>query len=148
MLKPYICVACEKIIIDKGDVASLIGLFNRIIANIPAGASEVPKNAVAPKEWAIFSSWDTEVGDEQKKYFLCTQVLYPDKTRFAEVSKVRMNIEPDKRTQVTVNLLGFPMGQPGKYTVQTWVEENEKVVVDPIEFTIMLEIIRQDQGNP
>ena len=147
MLKPYICVACEKVLIDKGDTASLIGLFNKIIANIPANAPEVPKNAVVPKEWAIFSAWDIESGDEHKKYFLCTQLLYPDKTRFGDVNKLLMNIEPNKRTQITINLLGFPMGQLGNYTAQTWIEENEKPVIDPIEFAIGLEIIRADDGK-
>ena len=144
MLKPIICVACEKVIVDQQEVASLISLFNKINASVLAGSPEVPKNAVSPKEWAIFSAWDCELGDERKKYVHCTQVLYPDRSRFSEIVKLPMHIEPPKRSQVIVNLMGFPVGQPGRYTIQTWIEENEETVVGPIDFTIEVEISKQE----
>ncbi len=57
-----------------------------------------------------------------------------------------MNIERNKRAQVGSQMLGFPIGQVGFYTVRTWVEENQRVVVDPIEIKIELEIIKQKQA--
>ena len=75
MLKPYVCVACEKVILAKDNVASLIGLFSKIILTVPAD-TELPKNAVSPKEWAVFSIWDIDPGDEKKQYEM--QKVYPD----------------------------------------------------------------------
>jgi hypothetical protein len=140
MLKPYICVACEKVIIAKDDVASLIGLFSKIVMAIPKDA-ELPKNAVAPREWAIFSAWDPEPGDELKEYVLCTQILCPDQTQFME-TKNKLNVEPNKRSQVNAQVNAFPIGQLGKYTVRTWIEQNQKSVVGPIDFQIELEMAK------
>lgn len=145
MLRPYVCVACEKVILAADSVASLINLFNRI-AVVVANETEFPKNAVAPKEWAVFSIWDTEPGDELKDYTFCNQMFYPDQTQFGEVHRVKMNIELNKRSQVNLQFVGFPIGQAGQYTVRTWVEENQRVVIDPIEFKIELEITRQNQA--
>src|SRR5258708_34061561 len=148
MLKPYVCVACEKVILDHqpemptGQVgpASLINLFSKMIGQLAPGSTEVPKNAVVPKEWVVYSAWDIEPGDEKKEYMLCTQMLYPDKTPFGETYRVKINMAPAKRSQMTIRFQGFPVGQPGFYTVQTWIEENSKQVVAPIEFRIELEM--------
>lgn len=138
MLKPYVCVACEKVILSKDNVASLIGLFSKIVFTVPGGI-EIPKNAVSPKEWAVFSIWDPDPGDENRHYVLCTQVLYPDKSQFGEVIKSKINIEPNARAQMIMQFPGFPVGQLGDYTVTTWVEENETRVVGPIEFKVGVE---------
>ena len=108
---------------------------------VPA-ETEIPKNAVAPKEWVVFSIWDPEPGDEQRKYVLCTQVIYPDQTQFGQIAKLKIPVESKKRSQMLVQLQGFPIGQAGTLTVRTWVEENDQVVVGPQEFKIELEIIR------
>lgn len=147
MLKPYVCVVCEKVIFGQDSVPSLINLFTKITATIPVDAPEIPKNAVAPKEWCVFSSWDAEPGDELREYFICTHVLYPDQTPFGEISKNKLNIELGKRAQFNVQMLGFPMGQAGVYTVKTWIEENQRTVVGPLELKIELVISRQGQAQ-
>lgn len=110
-------------------------------------APEIPKNAVAPKEWTVYSSWDVEPGDEEKQYILCTQVLYPDDAPFGPVHKKEIPIEPKKRAQILIRFVGFPVGQAGFYKVRTWVEENGKDVVAPIEFKIELEIISEQESK-
>jgi len=147
MLRPRVHVACEKVIISADGVASLISLFSKMIITPPAGI-EIPKNAVAPKEWSVFSLWDTDPGDELKEHTLCTQVLYPDGTPFMDANKTKMNIELNKWSQAYVQILGFPLGQLGKYTVRTWVEENQQRVSGPFEFKIELEVSRQEQNKP
>jgi hypothetical protein len=135
MLIPCLCIVCEKVIFSKDDVASLVSLFTRININSNPGA-EIPANAVIPKEWAIFSSWDSGPGDDKKDYFHCTKFIYPDGTQFGDVVKSRVQIQSDKRAQVAVQLNGFPIGQTGRFTIATWIEENEKSVIDPIEIHI------------
>jgi hypothetical protein len=144
MLRPYVCVACEKVILATDGVPSLISLFNKIIITLP-GETDIPKNAVAPKEWAVFSAWDADPGDELKEYTFCTQMLYPDQSQFGEVTKTKIKIELNRRSQVTLQIIGFPIGQLGQYTVRTWVEENQQRVLGPSEFKIELEATKQDQ---
>ena len=143
MLRPYVCVACEKVILAKDNVASLIGLFSKIILNLEPGI-EIPTHAVTPTQWAVFSIWDLEPGDELKKYVLCTQLLYPDGTQFAEIVKQDMAIEAQKRSQMVVQFIGFPIGQIGEYTVLTWIEEGGQKVLGPIDFKLGVELVRQE----
>lgn len=143
MLKPYVCLACEKVIIAKDDVASLISLFSKIILHLPAG-TEIPKNAVAPSQWAVFSIWDIEPGDENREYVLCTQMLYPDGTQFADIVKQNMPIQAGKRCQMIAQFVGFPIGQSGDYTVRTWIEEKEHKVFGPTDFKLGVELIHQE----
>src|SRR6266436_9855406 len=135
MLKPYVCVACEKVICAKDDVASLIGLFSKFIITVPP-ETEIPSNGVTPKEWAVFSSWDCEPGDEHLAFTLCTQFLYPDQTQYGDLNKHKLKVEPNKRVQAAVQLNGFPIGQLGEYKVRTWIEENDQTIFPPIEFGI------------
>ena len=146
MLKLYVCVACEKVIIDQDGVASLIGLFNKFTLTLPKN-QEIPKNAVAPKEWAVFSAWDTEPGDELKEHLFCLQIFYPDKSQFGEIFKNKMKVELNKRSQVKTMIPGFPVGRPGFYTVRNWIEESNKMVAGPIEFKMEVEILKQEPSQ-
>lgn len=71
---------------------------------------------------------------------LCIQFLYPDGTQYGEISKARIPIEFNKRAQMNVQFGGFPVGKPGTCRVVTWVEENEKQVVEPITNKIEVEV--------
>jgi hypothetical protein len=134
---------CEKVILAKDDVPALIRLFSKLILTVPTSA-EIPREAVVPRDWAVFSIWETEPGDERRNYMLCTQLLYPDKTQFADTNRTKINIEPEKRAQMTIQFQGFPIGQTGEYTIRTWLEENQREVFGPIEFGIGLEIRKQE----
>lgn len=142
MFKPYACVACEKVIIDRELIATLVSLFSKFIIEVPFDA-EIPKNAIIPREWSVYSAWDADTGDENQANFLCTQVFYPDASPFGETAKNKMGVDVGKRSQINTQFQGFPIGQPGSYVVRTWVEQNEKNVSPIIEFKIDLEIKRQ-----
>lgn len=159
MLKPAICLICEKVIIDQqiglprlpGAVpssgpASLIGLFTKVYFSIPPGAPEIPANAVAPKEWAIYSEWDSEPGDEKRNYFLGAQIYYPNGEPFGLPIKVRINIVLGQRAQVFIRVPGFPIGQAGTYTIQVWAEADEERIGNPVNLTVEVIIFKQE--NP
>ena len=154
MLKPYVCVACEKVIIDQPaqptqppsvGSPSLINLFSKVLVD---GNVEIPANAVAPFSWAIFSLWDVEPGDEAKSYFLCTALSYPDGSAFGEVARQHIPVIVGQRSQMVLRVNGFPIGQVGFYTVRTWIEEEQKIVYGPIEFKIELQVIRNQPPTP
>lgn len=143
MLTPYVCVCCEKVIIAQDGVASLIGLFNKITVTVSTDAPEIPRNAVAPKEWFVFSSWNSEPGDELREFYVCTDVLLADRTPLGTTARVKMIIDPTKRFQNNIQLQGFPIGQEGPVTVRTWIEENQVAVGEPIIFKIDFAVSRQ-----
>lgn len=69
MARLYVFAICEKVIMDSATGApSLIGLFDKITARTNADAPDIPANAVFPKEYAVFTSWDVEPSDRGKVY--------------------------------------------------------------------------------
>jgi hypothetical protein len=149
MPKLYVNVACEKVILDQqqAGVASLISLFSKINVNVPFDAPAVPPNAVAPKEWSIFSSWDAEEDDHGKEYFICVQLYYPDATPFGEAARNSVKFELKNKAQGIVRIAGFPIGQIGSYTVKTWLEYEGKAIGESNEFKIELEMIKISKPN-
>src|SRR5271168_644617 len=97
MLKPFICVVCEKVIISNDDVASLIRLFNKITVFVPDGQEPPPSNGVVPKEWSIFAGWEYVPEDVGEEFLVCTDIHYPDGTPFGAVSKSKINLEEGKQ---------------------------------------------------
>jgi len=97
-------------------------------------------------QWAIFSSWDAESGDELNEYMICMQVLYPDGDQFGEITKAKLNIQANRRSQFNSQVIGFPVGQLGKYTVRVWIESDNKAAVQPVE--IKIEVAKQEDEKP
>jgi|SRR5271155_1198572 len=149
MLKPVICVACEKVIIDQqqSGVVSLIALFDKMSIAVPREAPEIPPNAVAPREWSIFSKWETDPDDAGKEFTVCTQMFYPDKTPFGDQGRTALTAEANKKAQAIVKIFGFPLGQTGMYTIRSWIEANGKMIGPSIEFRLELEITIQEPAK-
>src|SRR5579862_2758467 len=141
MPKPVLHIVCEKVIQDREQdgVVSLIGLFSKLNIGVPDKVPQVPSNAVAPKEWAVFSAWKPEESENGKTYQLCTLLLYPDKTPFGVVTKIELKMEFGRQAQGIVRAPGFPIGQTGSYTVVTWLEENGKQIVSPLEYVVEIQ---------
>jgi hypothetical protein len=144
MFRPYVCVACEKVLFEQDDVASLVRLFSKVILKV-ANEAEIPPNAVAPKEWAIYSAWDADSGDEVGETLLCIEILYPDGSLFGERARIKMNVGEGRRSQVKADILGFPIGQKGAYNVRAWVEKDNQVASDVVRLKIDLEITGAQQ---
>ena len=145
MLKTYICVACEKVLITKQETASLISLFSRIVLQVGKG-TQIARDAVLPREWFVFGVWDTEPEDADQEFDCFFQMLYPDGTQFSEVVKVSFKpVAPIRRSQVYFQMPGFPISQKGFYTIKVWIEQAGKQVIAPIEFKLELEIIEVDK---
>ena len=128
----YVFAVCEKVIIDKNEVPSLISLFNTMTVGVVPGQvrKEIPLNAVVPKEWFVFSSWDWEADDDGKTYKQHIEVLLPDRSVFVKVDH-DFAIPPRRKIQTSVPIAGFPIGQQGLCTVRTWLEHEGKTIVEP-----------------
>jgi hypothetical protein len=143
MPKLYVFAACEKVILDQAGVPSLISLFTKLKMLLPGQLGDVPGNAVAPKEWAVFTSWDRLPTDEGKEFNQCLQVLYPDGKVFFENRELKFAMKPGERQHNAVGILGFPIGQKGDYTIRMWLEEKGSVAAEPVEIRLEVEIERR-----
>jgi hypothetical protein len=85
---------------------------------LPGQLGVVPGNAVAPKEWAVFTSWDRLPTDEGKEFNQCLQVLYPDGRVFFDNRELKFARKQGERKHNAVGILGFPVGQKGDYKIR------------------------------
>lgn len=130
MIRPYILAVCDRVILDANNTASLISLFNEIHVKVAAENAEIPGNAVAPKEWAVFTSWEYLPEDIGTGYIETIQVIYPDGTVYKE-HQVPFELNENKRLhQVTLNIAGFPIGQEGMYHLKMWLDRNGQRVYE------------------
>ena len=149
MPKLYVFAICEKVVMDKDDRASLITLFNQITAQILPTSPEIPPNAVVPKEWWAFSSWETEPEDDGKEYRQMIQLLYPNGEPFGPPVGATFSPSSGKtHNQVAINAPGFPIGQEGPYTLKMWLEHGGSVIFEPPPIIVRVKYQKLDALPP
>jgi hypothetical protein len=143
-------VACEKVIIDKEGAHSLVNvLLNASIKlqELQAGQEprdiNVPKNAVAPTQWWIYTLWEPLPKDVGQSFVQVYEVYWPDGEKLVlppnrlQLPFVQQN---EKFNQTSFYIGGFPVGQEGKIRIATWLEsETGQIQTQQIETFIRIE---------
>ncbi|MFZ0707895.1 MAG: hypothetical protein WAM71_20015 [Candidatus Korobacteraceae bacterium] len=118
---PIFC-ACEKVVFDKNETASLISVLQNVDVRVPVTP---PEYATLPKEWFIFTRWDVSDSEPGKIFEQVWQVLWPDGEKFVE-HRAPLNATSEKRDddvrQGYFQLASFPFGQQGKMRLLTWLD--------------------------
>lgn len=135
MPKLLVFAPCEKIILDQSGIASLIALFQRIDAQGTTPA--IPENAVAPKEWAIFTLWEWLPEDSGKKFSQIVQILWPNQAEFQKL-EIEFQAGNLRYHQNRVSIVGFPVGQVGDVKIRLWLERDSRKCTDT--FTYCIEV--------
>ena len=150
MLKPYVFAVCEKVILDAQGTASLIALFNKVEAQLVSSADPLPANAVAPFPWAIFTSWEMEPDDAEKKFLQVFEILFPDGSTFQEHRVEFVTPKGKTHHQIEARFTAFPIGQQGQYTVTMRLEQDGvKVFESPsIKINVVLRPAASLSANP
>lgn len=125
MPKLLVFAPCEKIIMDENKNPSLIVILENINLRKPTDGSEIQKNAVTPREWAVFTRWTVSDEEAVKPLVQVLQVLWPNKDEFTQ-SRVDLPKENNRTKQVNMKFLGTPIGQPGEITINLWLELDSK----------------------
>jgi hypothetical protein len=136
MPKLSVFAVCEKVIIDDAGMASLISLFHRVGVAVQGSP---PSNAVAPKEWAVFTSWLWENDDDGKEFDQLLQVFGPNNILFTEVKSKVVMPKDRKILQFRMPQLGLPVGQPGHCTIRLSLMHKGIVVVEPTPILIFID---------
>lgn len=121
-------VPCEKVIIDENQNPTLVVLMQGLgAAPLPGQPAEIPRNAVGPKEWCIFSVWRPSDQDYGKLFNQRIQLLWPDGSEFQN-AHFAFQFEKGKSHQIRMNMFGFPIGQVGDVTLNMWLERDSKKI--------------------
>jgi hypothetical protein len=122
---------CERVIFDKRETPSLISLIQNmdVAFELTAEGQKIdPKKIVFPKEWVLYSRWESSGEDVGKIFEQTWQIHWPDGEKFAEH---KMMLKPvtqgDNINQSYVQLSGLP-GQPGVIKISTWLSHESQQV--------------------
>lgn len=121
MPKLMILAACEKVIIDRNFLPSLINIFQRM--NIQLQAAPLPEKAVSPARWSVFTLWQHIPEEKDIEYTQHLEVISPNGDKFFE-SAVQFKITEDNDLQSKnqLDLFGLPINDEGFITIRVWLE--------------------------
>lgn len=125
---------CDRILQDPTQGVSLINVFHGLMFKIPEGI-DLPKDAVMPKEWTIFSKWELGPEEVGKDYISRVQIFWPDGTEFLKSSLTAMQPTRDGMS-FTNQMNTFPVGQAGKLRVVQTLESDGVTVYGPTDLSI------------
>ena len=141
-MKLLLAAPCNLVSIDQQLGHSLIGVFHDIAVKVPPD-TEIPANALLPKEWAVFSKWLLSPGEEGEEYFLVSEIYWPDGTMLNQIKVKAPDPNANSITFVLRNQ-AFPFGQNGKVKILIWIEKEDgegiKLVHESIEILISTKI--------
>lgn len=137
---------CEKVVFDKRDAPSLIVIMQAVEVAFQAigGQSvqpdtKIPEDAVLPKEWFVYSRWESSAEDVGKNFEQVWQIYWPSGEKFVEH---RFTLKPIKQNddiqQSYIQMVGFPSGQAGKLRISTWLDCGGQRITDIIECSLLV----------
>jgi hypothetical protein len=119
---------------DPDSGQSLIAVFHEIKIRI-GDTSEVPSNALIPKDWTVFTKFALEPEEEGKDYVLNTRIFWPDGSPFVDQSLTAN--QPTKNALVfTIRMQGFPIGQSGMIKIRQTLTSGGIEVCEQIEVEV------------
>lgn len=137
---------CERVIIDKQGAHSLINLM--LNAELQTSPEQVPRNAVAPTQWFIYTMWTPSAEDVGKRFEQVYQVYWPDGEKFTE-NRMEFTQPDESVQQVTFGFYGLPVGQAGKLRIVTWLDqEGGHRVTDIVETSIRVKHLPLQAATP
>jgi hypothetical protein len=152
MAKLLSLLACEKVIIDKADVPTVIGVMEGVSAALvlPPGAQRpsVPRDAVAPKPWVIFTVWESSKEELGKTFHQKNEIVLPDNLPLEQMKGELPFIAKEPLNFNYVNVQVFPVGLEGKLSVVVWLEsDNGKVVFPKTAYPVLVKYVPAPEGS-
>ena len=122
MLKLLYAVACENVIVAENGLTSLIGILERIEAQVPPDA---PETAMVAKSWQCIAFWTRGTTDfpEPVSYEQRTLIVTPKGVAVFDIQVpfIVSNSHTNYRNLGTVN--GFPITQSGILTIEVYLRK-------------------------
>jgi hypothetical protein len=143
MPKLILLGACEKVIIDRSQLPSMINIFQRMtfeVADVP-----LPENAVAPTRWDILAIWQHTPEEKAIEFIQHTSVISPDESIFAQsVTIFKVTDDNDLQSKNVIQIMGVPVSKEGRAVVKVSIEG---LPDSAAEFQFLISHVRKDQGT-
>jgi hypothetical protein len=121
---------CEKVIVDRDGVPSLVSLFENLnIAPAAGQIVEVPKETITYQQWAVFSEWEISADElSLKAADQIFEIQFPDGSIAPLKGKIPFIFLNPGIHRNHQNIVGFPVGQQGVYLIRVWLEKDGKPI--------------------
>ena len=125
MPKLLALIACERVILDKQDMPSLINVFRQM--NMQLLDAPLPEKAISPVRWFVFTLWQNEETDIEKKSTQLLEVVLPNGEIFSSAEQeFRMANADDIQSKITLEFNGVPVWQEGVIQVRASLKGSEE----------------------
>ncbi len=133
MPKLLLFAACEKVLIDKDNIISLISLLQDLQVQVPKTESKPESDSVIPMKWDVLSIWRRTDDDEGKTYEQRIELVGPTGDVKVQVSVASFEVSSSSGFhRVIASIIGFPIGATGLYTVRLWLTEKGQQEGQPL----------------
>jgi len=122
---------CEKVIVGRDDLPTLIALFEYLNIEPSAGQdiAAVPPETITFQRWAVFSEWEIEESEVAlKEADQILELQFPDGTVAPLRGKTPFRWQMAGTVRNHQEVYGFPVGQEGWYTIRVWLEKDGKPI--------------------
>jgi hypothetical protein len=119
--KLTVLAVCEKVIIDRVQTPSLIGIFQGL--NIQLTNEPMPEKAITPLRWSIFTLWQHDPEERGTEFTQYMEVITPSGEQFVKgETKFKVTEVDDLQSKIGYDLVSIPVHEQGFFTVRIWLE--------------------------
>lgn len=125
MPKLLALLVCERVIIDRQGMPSLINVFQKM--NIQLADAPLPEKAVSPGRWAVFSLWQHEESEKEKPFTQILEVIVPSGEMFVTSEQEFKTVGPeDTQSKISIEFGSLPIWQEGIIQVRVALKGSDE----------------------
>jgi hypothetical protein len=144
MPKLAILAACEKVIIDRVGLPSIINVFQRMNVKL---VDPIPENAIVPNAWAIFVLWQHTADEQDVEFTQRLEVIAPDGKPFLTgETKFKITEVDDLQSKNHIVINGLPVWAEGFVTINVWLEGSSEQ--DKHSYAFAIKYLPNDASDP
>jgi hypothetical protein len=122
--------ACEKVLIDQDNNASLISLIQDLKVEIPETVDLPTSSAgglpVVAMRWTALAMWLRTETDTDKEYEQRIDLIDPTGRTTGRASRTTFSFPEGKTTARNISVvLGFPVHASGRFLLRLWMRERD-----------------------
>jgi hypothetical protein len=127
MPKLTILAACEKFIIDRAELPSLINIFQNL--DVQLANEAIPEHAITPLKWSVFTLWQHTLEELDVEFIQHLEVIAPNGKKFiASSTRFKVTSPRGLQTKIGYELQALPISNEGVFTVRVWLESTPDLI--------------------
>jgi len=121
MPKLTILAVCEKLIVDRTELPSLINIFQNI--DLQLTGEPMPEKAITPLKWYVFTLWQHTPEERDVEFIQHCEIITPKGEQFmAGTTRFKVTGPRDLQSKIGSEFQVLPISDEGFITVRVWLD--------------------------